>query len=197
MWNSSRRVNVYTRHCIWVCFLIVLYLSVSDPTAPSTPCQTNGEPHSNSRSPTPPGPTRHLHSVSQPDLHRPPKPSDHLRLKEPPPLAPLQDQSHLGEAPPIRRAPSLQNSSRPPFTQLKEQPHGLNGLSDHSRSVPGRPWESLSAEEFAQHFHQSVLQSTHKSQHKPKGERESDALCCGMKVVHFASCWVDLGELEN
>lgn len=156
----------------------MLYFSVSDPTAPSTPCQTNGEAHPHSRSPTPPGPTKHLHSVSQPELLRPSQPPEHTRTKEPPPLAPLQDQSRLGEALPVRRAPSLQHSSRPSLAQLKERAHGLNGLSDHSRS---RPWESLSAEEFAQHFHQSVLQSTHKSQHKPKGEKESDALCCGMK----------------
>lgn len=160
----------------------MLYLSALDPTAPSTPCQTNGEPHPNSRSPTPPGPTRHLHSVGQPDLHRSSQPSDHSRPKEPPPLAPSQ--SRLGEASPIRRAPSMPNSSRPTLTQLKERPHGLNGLSEHR----SRPWESLSAEEFAQRFHQSVLQSTHKSQHKPKGERGSNALCCGIRVVHTASC---------
>lgn len=148
-------------------FLIVLYFSVSDPIAPSTPCQTNGEPHPNSRSPTPPGPTRHLHGHSQP--------TDLLRPKEPPPLAPLQEQSRLGEDPPIRRTPSLQNSSRPSLAKLKERLHGVNGLS---------------AEEFAQHFHQSVLQSTHKSQHKPKGEEDSDALCCcvGWKwsILHHA-----------
>ncbi|XP_060770965.1 genetic suppressor element 1-like isoform X2 [Neoarius graeffei] len=140
--------------------------TASDPPAPSTPCQSNGEPHPNSHSPAPPGPAMHPHSVSQPELHRPSQASDLLHPKQPPPLAPLQDQSRLGEAPAIRRAPSLQNSFRPPLTQLKERPHGLNGLSDHSRS---RPWDSLSAEEFAQHFHQSVLQSTHKSQHKLKG----------------------------
>lgn len=194
-WKSLRRVNTYVRHCIWLSLLIVLYFSVSDPTAPSTPFQTNGEPHPNSRSPTPPGPTNHLHSVSQPELQRPSQRSEHIRTKEPPPLAPLaplQDQSRLGEAPPVRRAPNQQHSSRPSLIQLKERPHGLNGLSDHSRS---RPWESLSAEEFAQHFHQSVLQSTHKSQHKPKGERESDAFCCGKKVAHFVSCKVHLGEI--
>lgn len=170
----------YARHC--VCFL----LSVSDPPAPSTPCQSNGEPHPNSHSPAPPGPAMHPHSVSQPELHRPSQASDLLHPKQPPPLAPLQDQSRLGEAPAIRRAPSLQNSFRPPLTQLKERPHGLNGLSDHSRS---RPWDSLSAEEFAQHFHQSVLQSTHKSQHKLKGEREeSHTLCyCGAFCVLLSS----------
>lgn len=144
-------------------------LSVLGATTPFTPCQSNGEPQPNSRSPTPPRPTRHLHSVGQPNPHRLSQPADILRPKEPPPLALLQDQSRLGEAAQIRRAPSLQNSPRPPLPQLKERPHGLNGLSEHSRS---RPWESLSAEEFAQHFHQSVLQSTHKSQHKPKGKRE-------------------------
>ncbi|XP_043084158.1 LOW QUALITY PROTEIN: genetic suppressor element 1 [Puntigrus tetrazona] len=69
---------------------------------------------------------------------------------EPPPLAPLHPQGPPSLTSPSRRAPGLQ----PP---------------------PKRPvWEPVSSEQFAQHFHQSVLQSTQK--HKAGEQLEPPAL---------------------
>ncbi|XP_026859040.2 genetic suppressor element 1-like isoform X1 [Electrophorus electricus] len=131
----------------------------SDLAVRSTPCQSNGVTCPDSpRPPSTPGPHRPLH----PDLHRPPSEPPHP--KEPPPLAPLHSQAHYGEAHPNRRPPGLQANGRPAPGAPRERGPVPNGLSSGAR-----PWESLSAEEFAQHFHQSVLQSTQKSKQKHKG----------------------------
>lgn len=88
---------------------------------------------------------------------------DNLRLEDPPPLAPLKAQIQPKESSPIRRVSSLQTSARPTLARPKDHPPGLNGLNGRSRV-----WESINQEEFAQHFHQSVLQSTQTTQHKQK-----------------------------
>ncbi|XP_057185774.1 genetic suppressor element 1 isoform X2 [Triplophysa rosa] len=84
---------------------------------------------------------------------------DNLRFEDPPPLAPLKAPCQPKEVSPVRRVTSLQASAPP-----KDHPPGLNGLN-------GRPrvWESINQEEFAQHFHQSVLQSTQTTQQRQKG----------------------------
>uniref|UniRef100_A0A4W4E9R5 Genetic suppressor element-like domain-containing protein n=1 Tax=Electrophorus electricus TaxID=8005 RepID=A0A4W4E9R5_ELEEL len=111
---------------------------------------------------SPPVASGNSHTPLHPDLHRPPSEPPHP--KEPPPLAPLHSQAHYGEAHPNRRPPGLQANGRPAPGAPRERGPVPNGLSSGAR-----PWESLSAEEFAQHFHQSVLQSTQKSKQKHKG----------------------------
>nr|XP_055048232.1 genetic suppressor element 1 isoform X1 [Misgurnus anguillicaudatus] len=88
---------------------------------------------------------------------------DKLRFEDPPPLAPLNAQSQSKEASPIRRVPSLQASALPPLARPKDHPSGLNGVNGSLRM-----WENINPEEFAQHFHQSVLQSTQIPQQKQK-----------------------------
>ncbi|XP_030621139.1 genetic suppressor element 1-like [Chanos chanos] len=80
--------------------------------------------------------------------------------KHPSPLLPHLEQSQLGEPNSIKRIPSLLPAVPSP-PRLKEQPAGQNGRT--------HPWESFTAEEFAQHFHQSVLQSTQKALQRPRG----------------------------
>ncbi|TSM52236.1 Genetic suppressor element 1 [Bagarius yarrelli] len=140
-------------------------LTSTDPRSPLT----STDPRSPLTSKDPHNPLTSTDTHSPPtstDPHIPPTSTDpHIPLTPRDHHIPLTSTDPHREVPPIRRAPSLQNSSRPSLPQLKEPPHRVNGLNDYSRS---HPWESLSAEEFAQHFHQSVLQSTHKSQHKAK-----------------------------
>ncbi|XP_039503729.1 genetic suppressor element 1-like [Pimephales promelas] len=78
----------------------------------------------------------------------------HPPPQDPPPLAPLQPKTSS----PSRRGPSLQASARQTL-----RPKELNG-------VKLQDWERRNSEDFAQHFHQSVLQSTQISQQKQKGE---------------------------
>ncbi|XP_051740175.1 genetic suppressor element 1 [Ctenopharyngodon idella] len=95
---------------------------------------------------------------SEPQNHSPENPLP----QDPPALAPLQAQSQPKMTSPSRRAQSLQASARQPLARPKDQPPGLNG-------VKLKVWEQRNSEEFAQHFHQSVLQSTQISQQKQKG----------------------------
>ncbi|KAK7117861.1 hypothetical protein R3I94_023170 [Phoxinus phoxinus] len=81
--------------------------------------------------------------------------------QDPPPLAPLQAPGQPKTSSPSRRGPSLQASARQTL-RPKEPPPGLNG-------VKLQVWERRNSEDFAQHFHQSVLQSTQISQQKQKG----------------------------
>ncbi|KTF75972.1 hypothetical protein cypCar_00029688 [Cyprinus carpio] len=62
---------------------------------------------------------------------------------------------------PSRRGPGLQTSAQQSLARPKDQPPGLNGVK-----LP--VWERINSEEFVQHFHQSVLQSTQISQQKQK-----------------------------
>nr|XP_024003048.1 genetic suppressor element 1 [Salvelinus alpinus] len=94
---------------------------------------------------------------------KPPSSSDALRPKDPPPPLPYPEKTRgLPEGPPSKRtsSSSLLNSLRPPM-QPKDAPPSLNGRT--------KPWESFTAEEFAQQFHESVLQSTQKALQKHKG----------------------------
>ncbi|XP_058622761.1 genetic suppressor element 1 isoform X3 [Onychostoma macrolepis] len=81
---------------------------------------------------------------------------------DPPPLAPLHPQGQPNLTSPSRRGPSLQASAPQPLARPKDPP-------------PKLPvWERINSEEFAQHFHQSVLQSTQTSQQKQKAGGASE-----------------------
>ncbi|KAK1784629.1 hypothetical protein P4O66_003318 [Electrophorus voltai] len=86
--------------------------------------------------------------------------SDGLRPKEPVHPVPFPDKGRAGDCIPTKRPSSLLSGARPPL-HPKEGPISLNGRP--------RPWESFTAEEFAQQFHESVLQSTQKALQKHKG----------------------------
>uniref|UniRef100_A0AAY4BCZ4 Genetic suppressor element-like domain-containing protein n=1 Tax=Denticeps clupeoides TaxID=299321 RepID=A0AAY4BCZ4_9TELE len=121
------------------------------------------QPHAESDEP--PSPT--------PSAPRPPLPPEPISIPEQPkssaePLRPkdpslptsLPDKARLSDCSTTRKPSSLLNSMRPPL-QAKEDPASLNGRT--------KPWESFTAEEFAQQFHESVLQSTQKALQKSKG----------------------------
>lgn len=94
-----------------------------------------------------------------------PKPlGDTLRPKEPPSPAVYPDKARgPSEVPISKRSSSLLNSLRPPLPlQAKDGPHTINGRT--------KPWDSFTPEEFAQQFHESVLQSTQKALQKHKGK---------------------------
>ncbi|XP_010776752.1 genetic suppressor element 1-like [Notothenia coriiceps] len=120
----------------------------------------------------PPSESEGQHSVrpQSPSSYRPASPNGHpkplgetLRPKEPPSPAVYPDKARgPGEGPVSKRSSSLLNSLRPPLPlQAKEGPHSVNGRT--------KPWDSFTPEEFAQQFHESVLQSTQKALQKHKG----------------------------
>lgn len=93
-----------------------------------------------------------------------PKPlGDTLRPKEPPSPAVYPDKARgPSEVPISKKSSSLLNSLRSPLPpQAKDGPHTVNGRT--------KPWDSFTPEEFAQQFHESVLQSTQKALQKHKG----------------------------
>ncbi|MEQ2173926.1 hypothetical protein GOODEAATRI_002678 [Goodea atripinnis] len=110
------------------------------------------------------------HNVRQhsPPSHCPASPSGHLKplgdtLRPKPPLSPAVYRG-TGEGSISKRNSSLLNSLRPPLSlQAKEGPHSVNGRT--------KPWDSFTPEEFAQQFHESVLQSTQKALQKHKGNK--------------------------
>uniref|UniRef100_A0A672S1G4 Genetic suppressor element 1-like n=1 Tax=Sinocyclocheilus grahami TaxID=75366 RepID=A0A672S1G4_SINGR len=109
--------------------------------ATDTPCSS---PAASSVSNVHPEPQNH-----SPENHHPPL--------DPPPLAPLHAQGQPNLTSLSRRGPSLQASAPQPLARPKDPP-------------PKLPvWERINSEEFAQHFHQSVLQSTQISQQTQKG----------------------------
>ncbi|XP_052399939.1 genetic suppressor element 1 [Carassius gibelio] len=93
-----------------------------------------------------------VHPESRNHSHENPDPP-----QDPPPLTPLHTQGQPNMMSPSRRGPGQQPLARP-----KDRPHGSNGVK-----LP--VWEQINSEEFAQNFHQSVLQSTQISQQKQKG----------------------------
>lgn len=114
---------------------------------------------------------RHNVRPQSPSSHCPGSPSGHpkplgdtLRPKEPPPPAVYPDKARgPSEAPIAKKSSSLLNSLRPPLPlQAKEGPHTINGRT--------KPWDSFTPEEFAQQFHESVLQSTQKALQRHKGK---------------------------
>lgn len=122
----------------------------------------------------PPSESEGHHSVrpQSPSSYRPTSPNGHpkplgetLRPKEPPSPAVYPDKARgPGEGPVSKRSSSLLNSLRPPLPlQAKEGPHSVNGRT--------KPWDSFTPEEFAQQFHESVLQSTQKALQKHKGKQ--------------------------
>lgn len=115
------------------------------------------------RSVRPSSPSSSSHCPASPNGH--PKPlGETLRPKEPPSPAVYPDKARRpSEGPASKRSCSLLNSLRPPLPlQAKEGPHSINGRT--------KPWDSFTPEEFAQQFHESVLQSTQKALQKHKGE---------------------------
>lgn len=120
----------------------------------------------------PPSELEDNHSVRphSPPSHCPVSPSGHpkplgdtLRPKEPPSPAVYPDKARgPSEALISKKSSSLLNSLRPPHPlQAKEGLHSTNGRT--------KPWDSFTPEEFAQQFHESVLQSTQKALQKHKG----------------------------
>lgn len=125
---------------------------------------SESEDHSNIRPHSPPS-----HSPASPGGH--PKPlGETIRPKEPPSPAVYPDKARgPSEAPIPKRSSSLLNSFRPPLPlQAKEGHHSVNGRT--------KPWDSFTPEEFAQQFHESVLQSTQKALQKHKGGSCVDVL---------------------
>lgn len=121
------------------------------------PPPTESEDHPSMRPHSPP-----LHCPASPNGQ--PKPLwDTLRPKEPPSPAVYPDKARgPAEGPGPKRSSSLLNSLRPPLLlQAKEGLPSLNGRT--------KPWDSFTPEEFAQQFHESVLQSTQKALQKHKG----------------------------
>ncbi|XP_073687762.1 LOW QUALITY PROTEIN: genetic suppressor element 1 [Garra rufa] len=96
-----------------------------------------------------------------------PEPQNHLPEnshppQDPPPLTPLHAQGQPNMMSPSKRGPSLQASAPQPLAHPEDHPPRPNGVK-----LP--VWERIHSEEFAQHFHQSVLHSTQISQPKQKG----------------------------
>lgn len=135
----------------------------------------------------PPSESEDHHSVRphSPSSHCPTSPNGHpkplgdtLRPKEPPSPAVYPDKARgPGEGPISKKSSSLLNSLRPPLPlQAKEGLHSVNGRT--------KPWDSFTPEEFAQQFHESVLQSTQKALQKHKGEpHKSQWGCLGCSTV--------------
>uniref|UniRef100_A0A8K9XAC8 Genetic suppressor element-like domain-containing protein n=1 Tax=Oncorhynchus mykiss TaxID=8022 RepID=A0A8K9XAC8_ONCMY len=119
------------------------------PLCSSTPVLSTDYP--DSPSPLPPYP-HHPDNLHTDPLNPQPPPPRH-----PPPLGLHPDRAGLCERHPSKRLQGLQNGAshlgHP--TQLKVPLAGQNGQN--------KPWERFIREDFAQHFHQAVLQSTHKT----------------------------------
>lgn len=140
--------------------------------APHPLCKSPQAPISDSALAQPPSESEDHHSVRphSPSSHCPTSPNGHpkplgdtLRPKEPPSPAVYPDKARgPGEGPISKKSSSLLNSLRPPLPlQAKEGLHSVNGRT--------KPWDSFTPEEFAQQFHESVLQSTQKALQKHKG----------------------------
>ncbi|KAG7473547.1 hypothetical protein MATL_G00097040 [Megalops atlanticus] len=130
---------------------------LSDAAAGPPPVEADRQLSMKPPSPLPLDSQRPSESSSRAEPAKPP--AEAQRPKDPP-LAPFPDKARLSEGHPAKKSPSLLNSMRPPLNP-KEGPHSLNGKT--------KPWESFTAEEFAQQFHESVLQSTQKALQKHKG----------------------------
>lgn len=115
----------------------------------------NGRPPSPSPSVSVPQPPADPLSIS--DQHR--SLSDPLRPKDSPFPVALPDKGQANDSIPGKSSSLLNSVRQPPFT--KESSVSVNGKT--------KPWESFIAEEFAQQFHESVLQSTQKALQKSKG----------------------------
>ncbi|XP_042157101.1 genetic suppressor element 1 [Oncorhynchus tshawytscha] len=126
-------------------------LSTGDYTPDLPACKSNGLDYPDSPSPLPPYP-HHPDNLHTDPLNPQPPPPRH-----PPPLGLHPDRAGLCERHPSKRLQGLQNGAghlgHP--TQLKVPLTGQNGQN--------KPWERFIREDFAQHFHQAVLQSTHKT----------------------------------
>ena len=124
------------------------------------PGQSEEAPGARPHSPSP------AHGLPSPGgMPKAPLGGDTLRPKEPlaPSVYPDKSRGPGGEGgPPPKRSANLLGSLPAPLPmQPKEGPAGLNGRS--------KPWDSFTPEEFAQQFHESVLQSTQKALQKHKG----------------------------
>lgn len=113
---------------------------------PSPPPPSAGPPAEPSSAPPP----EHLRPISEP-----------LRQKDTPLPLPYAEKKRGSDIILSKKPSSLLNSVRPP-AHPKDGAGSLNGRT--------KTWESFTAEEFAQQFHESVLQSTQKALQKHKGE---------------------------
>lgn len=136
-------------------FSMLTFCVVADSALALLPSES--EDHHSVRSQSPSS-----HCPSSPNGN--PKPlGDTLRPKEPPSPAVYPDKARgPSEVPISKKSSSLLNSLRSPLPpQAKDGPHTVNGRT--------KPWDSFTPEEFAQQFHESVLQSTQKALQKHKG----------------------------
>ncbi|KAK6318136.1 hypothetical protein J4Q44_G00114270 [Coregonus suidteri] len=126
-------------------------LSTGDDSPVLPACKSNGLHYPDSPSPSSPYPHHPDNLHTNPLNPQPPPP------RHPYPLALHPDRAGLGERHPSKRLQDLQNGAghlgHPP--QPKVPLDGQNGQN--------KPWERFIREDFAQHFHQAVLQSTHKT----------------------------------
>ncbi|XP_077424070.1 genetic suppressor element 1-like isoform X2 [Vanacampus margaritifer] len=112
----------------------------SSSTPPS--CPSNGHLYPDSPIPSPP----HLHKARH-------APRDDTLRQPPPPLAPHQHKAAFAETPQPDKRPQSVHSGHLVAPLKKEPGAGVNGRV--------RPWETFKPDAFAQHFHQTALQSTH------------------------------------
>ncbi|XP_077371777.1 genetic suppressor element 1-like isoform X2 [Festucalex cinctus] len=112
--------------------------STRESSSASPSCQSNGHLYPDSPSPSPP----YLHKARH-------APRDDTLRQPPPPLAPHQDK----EAPQPDKKPQPVHNGHLVAPLKKEPSAGVN--------CRVRPWERFTPDAFAQHFHQTVLQSVH------------------------------------
>ncbi|XP_067854235.1 genetic suppressor element 1 isoform X2 [Heptranchias perlo] len=143
--------------------------SCSSPSSSQAADSSNG--HSAADSDRPPSATStapslpELRKTAEPVRPEPPKPSEPaVRPKE---AAPQTDKSRPPEGHAGRRTVSV--LSNVPGTLQKDSPAAAAAASGHSVNEKSKPWEVFMAEDFAQQFHESVLQSTQRALQKHKG----------------------------
>lgn len=114
----------------------------------------NGHPYPDSPSPSPPFSHKPKTLLCNDALK---SSIDSQVARIPTPMAPRHEKTEINETQPNRKPQqNLQNGIA--ASSLKKGPNSVqNGRS--------RPWERIAPEVFAQHFHQAVLQSTHKDGH--------------------------------
>lgn len=153
--------HIFPRKVV-TCLLLSVVLNAVFFLTDSSSSQSPGQPGELviSRAPSPPssGPPAEPSSAPPPEHHRPV--SEPHRPKDTPLPLPYVDKNRGSDLILSKKPSSLLNSMRPP-AHLKDSTGNLNGRT--------KTWESFTAEEFAQQFHESVLQSTQKALQKHKG----------------------------
>lgn len=142
-------------------FYLVLFFCFTDSSSSQSPGQSGELVSARPPSPPPPstGPPAEP-SFAPPPEHLRPSASEPLRPKDTPLPLPYADKNRGSDVILSKKPSSLLSSVRPP-AHPKDSGGSLNGRT--------KTWESFTAEEFAQQFHESVLQSTQKALQKHKG----------------------------